>query len=205
MIVGLIIIIVFPFIYFHTQMNNLNQKTDAIKKAVIEGKETYIDPLTGKMCWSENGEQVIWTEILSVERNIPEGCIVGDKVLRGVKTGKIYKNRSYEQFMNHVQRQVNNGEVWCYERKDYAKEYDDYSKEYVRYHMIDKYFYILEKTEEENIVPRTEEERLNDQPWKRSKVVERTIYLKKIYDLATERILETKEIDYKEYIKLGGN
>ena len=33
--------------------------------------------------------------------------------------------------MNHVQRQVNNGEVWCYERKDYAKEYDDYSKELV--------------------------------------------------------------------------
>lgn len=205
MIVGLLIIIIFPFIYFYTQMSSFNQKTNAIRKAINEEKETYIDPLTGKTHWTENGEQVIWTEILSVERNIPEGCIVGDKVLRGVKSGKVYKNRSYEQFMNHVQRQINNGEVWCYERKNYAKEYDDYSKEYVRYHMIDKYFYILEKTEEEIIVPRTEEERLNDQPWKKSKVVERTIYLKKIYDLATEQILETKEIDYKEYIKLGGN
>lgn len=203
--IGLIIILIFPFIYFYTQMNNFNQKTGAIRKAINEEKETYIDPLTGKMHWTETGEQVIWTEILPVERNIPEGCIVGDKVLRGIKTGKVYKNRSYEQFMDHVQTQINSGEIWCYERRDYAKEYDDYSRRNIRYHMIDKYFYILEKIEDEIIIARTKEERLNDQPWKRSKIIERTTYLKKIYDLATERILETKEIDYKEYIKLGGN
>lgn len=119
-------------------MNNFNEKTSAIKKAINEGSETYIDPLTGKTHWTENGEQVIWTEILPVERNIPEGCIVGDKVLRGVKSGKVYKNKSYERFVAHVQRQIDNGEVWCWERHAFNKDRADYN---LRYHMKEKYFY----------------------------------------------------------------
>ena len=141
MLVGLLIIIIFPFIYFYTQMNNLNQKTDAIKKAVVEGKETYIDPLTGKTHWTKNGEQVIWTEILSVEQNIPEGCIIGDKVLRGVKTGHIYKNKSFEQYKQHIQRQIDNKKCWCYERHVFNKKNRaDYD---LRYHIKEKYFYSL--------------------------------------------------------------
>lgn len=138
--IGLIIIIIFPFIYFYAQMNNLNQKTDAIRTAINEKKETYIDPLTGKMHWIENGEQVIWTEILSVEKNIPDGCIIGDKVLRGIKTGKIYKNKSYEKFVAHVQRQINNEEIWCWERHSYNEDRVDYN---LKYNIKEKYFYFL--------------------------------------------------------------
>lgn len=138
MIVGLLIIIIFPFIYFYTQINNFNQKTGAIKKAINEEKEVYIDPLTGKMHWTENGEQVIWTEILSVEQNIPKGCIVGDKVLRGVKTDKIYKNQNYEDFVAHVQRQINNGEIWCWERHSYNGDRADYN---LKYHIKEKFLY----------------------------------------------------------------
>lgn len=139
--IGLIIILIFPFIYFYTQMCNLNSKTNAIKKAMDEGKETYIDPLTGKMHWTENGEQVIWTEILSVEKNIPEGCIVGDKVLQGVKSKKIYKNKSREQFHIHVQKQLDAGKIWCWERNEYNNKNNKDNS--LRYNMKDKYFYSL--------------------------------------------------------------
>lgn len=141
MFIGLFIIIVFPFIYFYTQASNLNTKVSAIRKAVKEGKETYTDPLTGKTHWTENGEQVIWTEILSVERKIPEGCIVGDQVLRGVKSGRVYKNRSYDQFIAHIQRQMDDGKEWCWERSVYnEKSRQDYD---YKYNMKGKYFYSL--------------------------------------------------------------
>lgn len=141
MIIGFLIIIIFPFIYFYTQMNNLNTKVSSIREAIDKGQETYIDPLTGKTHWTENGEQVIWTEILSVEKNIPEGCIVGDRVLRGVKSRKVYKNRSREQFQAHIQRQINDGKIWCWERNEYNnKDNKDYG---LRYNMKDKYFYRL--------------------------------------------------------------
>lgn len=197
MIVGLIIILVFPFIYFYTEMSNLNSKTSTIKKAIDEGKETYIDPLTGKMHWVENGEQVIWTEILSTEKNIPEGCIVGDKVLRGVKSGKVYKNKSFEQFKAHVQRQINNGEIWCYERIDYAKKHDDCSKQHLRYHIKDKYFYTLQKIENQRIVKKTPEEIKEKRCWEKYKVVEE----KKYFIIRNE--IKT-EITCEEYKKLGG-
>ena len=43
MIAGLLIIIIFPFIYFYTQMDNFNQKTDVIKRAIDEKKYYYCD------------------------------------------------------------------------------------------------------------------------------------------------------------------
>ena len=177
MIVGLLIILVFPFIYFYIQMNNFNQKTDAIRTAINEKKETYIDPLTSKMHWTENGEQVIWTEILPVERNIPEGCIVGDKVLRGVKTGRVYKNKSYERYKEHIQWQLDHGECWCFERHAYNKKNQtDYD---LRYHMIGKYFYSLQfdwniheyciiykDTQKKEIINYDEYEKLGGCDWK---------------------------------------
>ena len=55
MIVGLLIIIIFPFIYFHTQMNNFNQKTNTIRKAIKSEKETYYDITDGHLHWTQNG------------------------------------------------------------------------------------------------------------------------------------------------------
>lgn len=197
MIVGLIIILVFPFIYFYTQMNNFNQKTDAIRTAINEKKETYIDPLTGKMHWTENGEQVIWTEILSVERNIPEGCIIGDKVLRGVKTGRVYRNKSYEDFKDHIQEQILADEVWCYERNDYAKANDSPGKTFLRYHMKDKYFYSLKKEEKKCIVEKSETEKDPHRSWDKYKVITE----KKYYIIKNKK---TTEISFEEYKRLGG-
>ena len=139
--IGLIIILVFPFIYFYTQMNRFNEKTGNIRKAIDKGQETYVDPLTGKNHWIENGEQVIWTEILSIEKNIPEGCIVGDQILRGVKSGKIYKNRSRERFQIHIQKQMDAGKIWCWERNEYNNQ--NHKDNGLRYNMKDKYFYSL--------------------------------------------------------------
>ena len=39
MIAGLLIIIIFPFIYFYTQMDNFNQKTDVIKEQLMKRKK----------------------------------------------------------------------------------------------------------------------------------------------------------------------
>ena len=141
MITGLLIIIVFPFIYFYAQMNNFNQKTDVIRTAINEGKEIYIDPVTNKMHWTETGEQVVWTEILSIEKNIPNGCVIGDKVLRGIKTGYIYRNQSIEEFNQHVQRQINNNKCWHYGRTAYNKK--EINDNDLRYHIKNNYYYYL--------------------------------------------------------------
>lgn len=138
--IGLIIILVFPFIFFYTQMNKLNNKTSAIKKAMDEGKETYID--TVDMCtrWTATGEKVyrckwVYTHIKT------EDTIEGDDVLIGLNTHKIYRNYSKENFFDHVQNQINNNKCWCYERSAYNK---NSNKDYIlKYNMKDKYFYHL--------------------------------------------------------------
>lgn len=194
--IGLIIILVFPFIYFYTQMNNFNQKINAIKQAISEGKETYIDPLTGKMHWAENGEQVIFTNILSIEDKKEDG-IPGDKVLQGVKTGRIYKNYSYEDFKIHVKKQLDNKEIWCAERKHY-RDGDWYNDSGMKYHMQDKYFYCLESkikwTDHIKQYP-------NDTRYK-----DGTVYCyKRLFNQATNNYYQERiEITYDEYIKLGG-
>lgn len=140
MIIGFLIIIIFPFIYFYTQANNFGKKTSAIKKAMDEGRETYID--TVDMCerWLATGEKVyhckwVYTTIKT------EDAIEGDNVLMGLDTHRVYRNYSKESFIKHVQSQIDNGECWCWERHAYnEKAPKDY---YLHYNMKEKYFYRL--------------------------------------------------------------
>lgn len=196
MIAGLLIIIIFPFIYFYTQMNKFNQKTDIIRTAINEGKEIYIDPLTGKMHWTENGEQVVLTSILSVGNKI-QGCIPGDKVLQGVKTGRVYKNFSYKDFEAHVKKQLNNKEIWCAERKHY-RDGGWYNDSGMKYHMQDKYLYCLEsKIKWVTHV----KQHPNDTGYKDGIAY----YYKRLFNQATNNYYQNRiEITYDEYIKLGG-
>lgn len=195
--IGLIIILVFPFIYFYTQMNNLNQKTDAIKKAVVEGKETYIDPLTGKMCWSENGALITRTKLSNFWKNGYQDSLAGDEVIMDLNTQKIYKNYSKEKYMAHIQEQINQGKCWCGERKEYRdKDYTIDST--IKFHMIDKYLYRLR-------IKEVTEDIFNEKGRYtfRSKI---TIYCyKQVYNPVTQKYEDEKEIGYKEYKELGGN
>lgn len=195
MIVGLIIILVFPFIYFYTQMSNLNSKTSAIKKAINEGKETYIDPLTGKMHWTKNGALVTQTKLDFLWKIGDQQSIPGDEVIIDLNTRKIYRNYSREKFQMHIQNQINQGKCWCGERQEYRDR--GYSKDYLlKYHMKDKYFYRLDKKE---IC-----ETIRD---KRGRALKHkfTIYCyKQIYNPVTRRYNEKTEISYEEYRKLGG-
>ena len=68
--VGLLIIIIFPFIFYYTQINNLNKKTTSIRKALKEGNETYIDPVDYKMRWTENGALVRKMKLNLKEKNL---------------------------------------------------------------------------------------------------------------------------------------
>ena len=191
--IGLIIIIVFPFVYFYTQMNNLGRKTSAIKKALDEGKETYIDPLTGKTHWTENGEQVIRTTVNKFEK-IPEGCIVGDRILQGIKSGKVYKNYSYENFIKHVQRQIDSGECWCFERSAYTNSNSD-----LRYNLKEKYFYTLNKKKNREFFNTTYS---SNRTIRESKVFY-VYYINKVISLNPYKT-NTFKITEKEYKKLGG-
>ena len=195
MIVGLIIILVFPFIYFYTQMCNLNSKTSAIKKAIDEGKETYIDPLTGKMHWTKNGALVIRTKLDFLWKPGDQQGIPGDEVIIDLNTRKIYRNYSREKFQMHIQDQINQGKCWCGERQEYRDR--GYSKDYLlKYHMKDKYFYRLDKKEIRETIRNKKGRALKDKF---------TIYCyKQIYNPTTKRYDEEIEIGYKEYRKLGG-
>lgn len=195
MIVGLIIILVFPFIYFYTQMNNLNSKTSAIKKAIDEGKETYIDPLTDKMHWTKNGALVTQTKLDFLWKPGDQGGIAGDDVIIDLNTRKIYRNYSREKFQTHIQNQINQGKYWCGERQEYRDR--GYSKDYLlKYHMKDKYFYRLDKKEICETIRDKRGRALKDKF---------TIYCyKQIYNPVTRRYNEKTEISYEEYRKLGG-
>ena len=195
MIVGLIIILIFPFIYFYTQMNNLNSKTSAIKKAMDEGKETYIDPLTGKMHWTKNGALVTQTKLDFLWKIGDQQSIPGDEVIIDLNTRKIYRNYSREKFQMHIQNQINQGKCWCGERQEYRDR--GYSKDYLlKYHMKDKYFYRLDKKEICEAIRDKRGRALKDKF---------TIYCyKQIYNPVTRRYNEKTEISYEEYRKLGG-
>ena len=193
--IGLIIILVFPFIYFYTQMSNLNSKTSAIKKAMDEGKETYIDPLTGKMHWTKNGALVTQTKLDFLWKSGDQQSIPGDKVIIDLNTRKIYRNYSREKFQMHIQDQINQGKCWCGERQEYRDR--GYSKDYLlKYHMKDKYFYRLDKKEIRETIRDKRGRALKDKF---------TIYCyKQIYNPTTRRYSEKTEISYEEYRKLGG-
>lgn len=138
--IGLIIIIVFPFMFFYTQMNNLNRKTSAIKKAIDKEKETYIDPIDMCERWTATGEKVYrgkW-----VYKTIKtEDAIEGDDVLFGLNTYKIYRNYSKEKYIADIQWQIDHGRCWCWERHAFNnKNKKDY---HLHYHMKGKYFYRL--------------------------------------------------------------
>ena len=141
MIIGFLVIIIFPFIYFYTQANKLGQKTSSIKKAMDEGKETYTD--TVDMCtrWTETGEKV-YRSIWHYHKTHPEqDAIEGDDVLFGLNTYRVYRNYTKERFVEHVQRQIDSGKCWCFERAAFNQ---NSSKDYVlRYNMKEKYFYHL--------------------------------------------------------------
>lgn len=191
--IGLIIIIVFPFVFFYTQMNNLNRKTSAIKKALDEGKETYIDPLTGKTHWTENGEQVIRTTVNKFEK-IPEGCIVGDRILQGIKSNRVYKNYSYENYIQHIQRQIDNGKCWCFERSAYTNSNSD-----LRYNLKEKYFYTLNKKKNREFFNTT----YSPNRIIRESKVFYVYYINKVISLNSYKT-ETFKITEEEYKKLGG-
>lgn len=178
MIVGLIIILVFPFIYFYTQMNNLNSKTSAIKKAIDEGKETYYDSTDGFLHWTKNGEKVIDCVWGYAENN---DAIVGDQVLIGAKSHHVYKNYTKEKFKYHIQTQIDCGYCWCYERHTYNEEFrGDLA---LRYHMKGKYFYYLIKEEH-----------------KSSNYDDNRLYL-----YCEKNTGKRRKISFEEYIQLGGS
>lgn len=176
--IGLIIILVFPFIFFYTQMNNFNEKTGNIRKAIEEGKETYYDTTDGFLHWTANGDRVIHCTWWYDEGN---GTIKGDKVLMGAKSHHIYKNYTQEKFTSHVQSQINHNCCWCYERHAYNEEFrNDIT---LRYHMKDKYFYYLIK--EEHRSANYDDNRL--------------------YLYCERNTGEKRKITFEEYIQLGGS
>lgn len=195
MIAGLLIVIIFPFIYFYTQMDNFNQKTDIIKKAIDNEKETYIDPLTGKMHWTKNGALVTKTKLNMFWKLGEQDSLPGDEVLIDLNTGKIYKNYSREKFAAHVQEQIKQGRCWCGARKEFRDR--GYLKDkYLKYHMKGLYFYRL--ITDKATCP------IYDQ---KGKYISNKIILycyKQIYNPATKKYENQTEIGYKEYKRLGG-
>ena len=140
MVIGFLIIIIVPFVFYYTQINNLNQKVVIIKKAINERKETYID--TVDMCerWTATGEKVyhckwVYTAIKT------EDAIEGDDVLMGLNSHKVYRNYSKERFIQHIQWQIDNGLCWCWDRSAYNKKNNADSD--LKYHLKEKYFYYL--------------------------------------------------------------
>lgn len=194
--IGLLIIIIFPFIFYYTQINNLNKKTISIRKAVKEGKETYIDPIDYKMHWTENGALVRKMKLNSLWKPGDQDSLPGDEVIIDLNTNKIYKNFSKEKFITHIQEQIDKNKCWCGERKEFrdkgcAKDH------HLKYHMKERYFYKLETNKTcETIYGK------NGRPTNRSKL---TFYCYKlIYNPLTKRYGDKIEIGYNEYQKLGG-
>jgi len=140
--IGLIIILVFPFIFFYTQINNLNQKTGAIKKAMDEGKETYTDTINMCERWTETGEQVYNTVWHYCKTHPEQDAIDGDQVLMGLKTYRVYKNYSKEKFIKHIQWQKDHDECWCYERVAFNEKEKNLDFK-LKYHMTKQFFYRL--------------------------------------------------------------
>lgn len=193
--IGLIIILVFPFIHFYRQMNRFNKKTGTIRKAIDEGKEIYIDPIDYKMHWTENGALVMKIKLDCLWKPGDQGAIAGDDVIIDLNTRKIYKNYSKEEFEAHIQEQIDQGKCWCGERKEYRNR--GCMKDYLlKYHMKDKYFYRLNKKETRETIRNKKGRALKDKF---------TIYCyKQIYNPTTKRYDEEIEIGYKEYKELGG-
>lgn len=175
---GLIIILVFPFIFFYTQMNRFNEKTDTIRKAIKEEKETYYDVTDGHLHWTETGEIVVRWRWAYADR---EDVIKGDDVIYGEKSKRIYRNFTKEKFVNHVQNQMDLGYCWCYERHAYNQKFrNDIT---LRYHMKDNYFYYLIKEEH-----------------KSTNYDDNRLYL-----YCERNTGEKRKITFKEYIQLGGS
>lgn len=193
MVIGFLIIIIFPFVFYYTQINNLNQKVNTIKKAMKEKKETYIDPLTGKTHWTGNGEQVIRTTVNKLGK-IPEGCIGGDRILQGVNSGKVYRNYSYENYVKYVQSQIDEGKCWCLERSVFTNLNGD-----LKYNMIEKYFYTLIKEKKHEFY---------DVFYPSGRVVHevKTVYIYYLNKINSFNpyTKETINITEEEYKKLGG-
>lgn len=178
MIIGFLIILIFPFIYFYTQANKFSQKTSTIKKAIEEEKETYYDTTDGFLHWTANGDKVIHCTWGYAENN---EAIVGDKVLMGAKNHHVYRNYTKEKFETHIQSQINCGKCWCYERHAYNQEFrNDLT---LRYHMEDKYFYYLVK--EEHRSTNYDDNRL--------------------YLYCERNTGEKRKITFEEYVQLGGS
>lgn len=194
--IGLLIIIILPFIFYYTQIKNLNKKTTSIRKALKEGNETYIDPVDYKMRWTENGALVRKMKLNSLWKPGDQDSLPGDEVIIDLNTNKIYRNYSKEKFIAHVQEQINNNKCWCGERKEFrdrgcSKDY------YMKYHMKEKYFYRLESNKTyETIYGK------NGRSTNKHKI---TIFCyKQIYNPLTRRYGDKIEIGYTEYQKLGG-
>lgn len=196
MIAGLLIIIIFPFIYFYTQMDNFNQKTDVIRTAINEGKETYIDPLTGKMHWTENGAVVSRIKLNMFWKPGDQNSLPGDEVIINLSTQKIYKNFSEEKYIAHIQNQKKSGKCWCGERKTF-RDKGFLKDSFMKYHMRDKYFYKLSS----NII--RESTYNKNGRYMFSNILILYCYIQ-IYDLIAKTYKDKKEIGYQEYKKLGG-
>lgn len=195
--IGLIIILVFPFIYFYTQMNRFNEKTGNIRKAIEEGKETYYDYTTGKTHWTANGAVV--KRISLPYSNWKPGyqdTYYKDDVILGLNDGKIYRNFSKEEFAKHVQKQIDEGKCWCGERQEY-RDYGCWRDERTKYHMKDKYFYRLKI--------KTKSEFVCNNKARTNITTKYTVFCyKNIYNPKTKTFGDDIPITYKEYRELGG-
>lgn len=193
MAVAFLLIIIFPFIFYFIQLKNLNTKINVIKKAIDKKEDTFIDPMNGRLCSTKTGEPVKRTYIYLIDPSVKE-CIVGDQVLRGMNSGRIYKNYSYEEYKAHIAKQIEKEECWCGERKCFRDH--GYCRDYhIKYHINDKYFYFLES--EIKWTPRGK--------GKFGEGNEGKIYCYKIIvNPITKAKIGKTEISYKEYKKLGG-
>lgn len=193
MVIAFLLMLILPFVFYFTQLKNINAKINAIKKAIEKKEDTFLDPTDGKTYSTKTGEQVRLTYIYSFTPPSKE-YIAGDKVLKGINTGRIYRNYSCEKYIEHIKKQIEKGECWCGERKCFRDH--GYVRDFhIKYHMNDKYYYILESE-----IKRT--------PLGKGKFgdgSQATVYYYKIIiDPKTKAENEKIEITFKEYKKLGG-
>ena len=119
---------------------------------------------------------------------------MGDRILQGIKSGKVYINYSYENFIKHVQRQIDSGECWCFERSAYTN-----SNSGLRYNLKEKYFYTLNKEKNREFFNTTYS---SNRTIRESKVFY-VYYINKVISLNPYKT-NTFKITEKEYKKLGG-
>lgn len=139
----LLFLIFYIYYTYISSAKGLSDKVSKIQKAIKEGKDTYMDEKY-RMRSTETGEIVVESKVFDKwpphckERY---GAVDGDVVLYGAKTYRVYRNYTHERYLQHIQRQLDAGKVWCFERKSWS----GLDKRNIRFHMNEKYIYYLDE------------------------------------------------------------